>query len=123
MASGITGCSGMIGMGTYNSFTSTGHPQFSGTSTSIQGIAGVTGMMGTAPICGICKKMAHIIHRINENLDHVNQDGYIVCKKCLTRTERLLKIIDKIDPIKLPLYVSHSNELVRIRVSKRLESS
>jgi hypothetical protein len=128
MASGITGCSGMMGMGAkigpYNSFSSTVLPKFSGSMTwpPIQGIAGMTGTMGTLPICEICKQMKHIIHRIDENLDHVNNGGHILCVKCLTRTERLFKIIDKIDPVKLPLYVSHSNFFVRIRTAKRLES-
>jgi hypothetical protein len=126
MASGVTGCSGMMGMGAkigpYNSFSSTGLPQFSGSMTWPQGVAGMTGMMGNVPICEICKKMKHIIHRVDENLDHVNNDGHILCVRCLNRTERLFKIIDKTDPVKLPLYVSHSNFFARIRTAKRLEN-
>ena len=84
MASGMIGCTGIMGMapkGPY-SFSSTGRPQFSGT--GVQGIAGWTGMMGT-PSCCVCQKSAPSGFNVDDKFERKkDQKRYVKKIPCIS---------------------------------------
>lgn len=87
---------------------------------NIIGMQGETSIGGPLPLCCVCRNfhMAHIYCDLNlrENGPPIVR----VCPGCLIKTKKLLKNIEKMKVIELPLQINHENIFVREAIKNRL---
>lgn len=111
----------MIGnRGVTGGFGTTGTPVYVGVTGGI-GSIGSTGM-GFLTCC-VCKKFSSMYWYFDIDFEIIDSSkGYRVCKKCLKRTEKLLKVFKKMEIDLLPMHINHYNIFVKEVVKNRLRA-